>query len=850
MKKFKLYTLTASLALLGVSSLSSTAYAELMFSQYIDGNANKKGLEIYNPDATVVNLADYEIHQFSNGNESAATKVKLEGTLASKGRYLVGRSELKDETGITVHQTANLAFNGDDALVLYYKGTPVDRFGQVGHQPANGWGVLTLSKGNSFKRTDTKNDNPKIDIKALFDLDASWQAWSNRNAFSSYIGTAATPQPEQPAKEALSCSSSTTPIADLMTAEQNKAYTVRGVVTADYRYTEGFSGFYIQTPDSQAKPNLSNAIFVYVPNGSTVKGGAVGQEVILKGRLTSYQNQLQLDQLSNHIDEIKTCNTQAADQVKPIDLTLPFTSLTATQGHVPKRYQGMLVKLPQTLTVSENYNYGRYGELSLSLGRLYIPTNLHPANSVAAKQLAQQNLNSKIILDDGYNKQNLTPWLPAQFNAQNTLRAGAQMKQVQGILEYRFNSWRVQPIKGQAAPQILPETNPRKPVIQKQVANTRVVAFNVLNYDNGATGFPTERGADTQAEFDQQHAKIVAALKGIDADVYGLMEIANNGYGADSALAYLTKALGPDWKYVTPKNMNQLGSDAIAVAIIYNAKRVKPVNDPAVLDLGNKNRTTIAQSFQPVQGGKIFTVVPNHLKSKGSCDDGAAVGDRDQGDGQSCWNATRVAAVEQLIQWMAKDPTGVKTPNTLILGDINAYAKEDPILAFERANYKALLNDETIGQGKSAYSYVFGVASNADGFGGAGNLDHILSDAAIYPRVQRAFTWTINADEPTPLDYNHEYKTDEQKAAFYAADAYRSSDHDPIIVDLDLNETIVPPVVEDKEPTTPVVPEQPETPDPTPEKKDTKGGSFGLWSMFLLILCAVYLTVSRRQQMS
>ncbi len=120
-----------------------------------------------------------------------------------------------------------------------------------------------------------------------------------------------------------------------------------------------------------------------------------------------------------------------------------------------------------------------------------------------------------------------------------------------------------------------------------------------MNYDNGTTqGFPTERGATSQSEFNKQHQKIVTALKAIDADVYGLMEIANNGYDEKSAVAYLSKALGADWKYVIPPKMTKLGTDAIAVAIIYNSKRVKTVGEPTVYDdQTQKNRVTMAQSF-------------------------------------------------------------------------------------------------------------------------------------------------------------------------------------------------------------------------------------------------------------
>ncbi|AMM28981.1 MULTISPECIES: ExeM/NucH family extracellular endonuclease [Acinetobacter] len=779
MKTFQLRTLSVLLGALGAFTYSPWAQAQLMFSQYVDGSSNRKGLEIYNPDGTTVNLADYEIQQFNNGGTAKTATFRLQGSLTSKQKFLVGRSELQAELGSKLNQVAALSFNGDDAVVLVYKGTPVDRFGRIGERPEAGWGTAVSSLGNSFKRIETENPALSIDATAAFDLDRSWSAWTNRNDFSNLSGSTT-----QPPVETVSCSSSDTPIADLSTAAQNQTYTVRGVITADYRYANGFSGFYVQTPDTKARANVSNAIFVYIPNSSAVKGGQVGDEVILRGRLTTYQNQLQLDQLQQ---DIQTCNSNMANQVQPISLELPFASLTGSSTHSPQRYQGMLVKLPQTLTVSENCNYGRYGELSLSLGRLYIPTNLYPALSPEAKALAQKNLLSKIIFDDGYNNQNRTPWLPTNFSAANTLRSGYQLKNAEGILEYRFNGWRVQPVLGRNQPEVITQTNPRQSVITKNANHIRVASFNVLNYDNGATGFPTERGATTQTEFDKQHRKIVSALKAIDADVYGLMEIANNGYGPNSAIAHLTSALGSDWKYVVPENLDRLGSDAIAVAIIYNSKRVRPLNKPVVLDLGDKNRTTLAQSFQAVRGNKTFTVIPNHLKSKSCSGVDASSTDADQNDGQGCWNPTRVKAVDQIVQWLAKNPTQVPKQNALLVGDMNSYAKEEPILSFEKANYKVLLNDTKVGQGAQAYSYVFGVASDANGNGGAGNLDHAIADADLYPKVVRTFAWHINADEPTALDYNEEYKTDEQKALFYGEDAYRSSDHDPVIVDLDLN---------------------------------------------------------------
>ena len=821
MMNIKPQLLSLSMILLGCSF---SVHAQLMFSQYIDGSANKKGIEIYNPDGTTVNLADYEIQQFTNGSTTKSATFTLQGSLASKAKYVVGRTELQTEIGSKVNQVAGLAFNGNDALVLLYKGVPVDRFGRVGEDPGTGWsGANFSSYKNSLSRIKISNNVTSIDPTAVFNLESEWLKWSDQNAFSQYLGTDSVVTPPV---TTISCSTTDTPIADLQSATQNQQYVIRGVITADYRYDNGFSGFYVQTPDTKAKANLSNAIFVYLPPSSQMTGGKVGEDVILKGRLTSYLNQLQMDQLDQNI---QTCNQQASNAVTAQSVSLPFASLTDTTGNVPKRFQGMLVKIPQALTVSENYNYGRYGELYLSLGRLYLPTNLYPAKSAEAIALAKQNILSKIILDDGYNNQNRTPWLPQNFSALNTLRSGYQLKNVEGILEYRFGAWRIQPIQGKAQPEIVKDTNPRSTVLAKDSKQIRVSSFNVLNYDNGTEkGFPTERGASTEAEFKKQHQKIVSALKAIDADVYGLMEIANNGYDDKSAIAYLTKALGADWKYVIPPKTTKLGTDAIAVAIIYNSKRVKTVNDAVVYDdLSQKNRVTMAQSFQPINGGKMFTVVPNHLKSKGSCPEDKKLADADQGDGQGCWNSTRLTAVQKLMQWIATNPTKTQKSNYLLVGDMNSYAKEDPILAFEKANYKVLLNDEKIGQGKTAYSYVFGVASDATGNGGAGNLDHAIADADLYPMVKRTFAWHINADEPTALDYNDDYKTDEQKTLFYSNDAFRSSDHDPVIVDLDLNESVS-------------------------NNTDGKsgGGSVGLWSILSLIGLVIGTTLRRRKSLT
>ncbi len=95
-----------------------------------------------------------------------------------------------------------------------------------------------------------------------------------------------------------------------------------------------------------------------------------------------------------------------------------------------------------------------------------------------------------------------------------------------------------------------------------------------------------------------------------------------------------------------------------------------------------------------------MTLVVNHLKSKGC--GGETGGDVDSGDGQGCFNATRTAAAEALVDWMATHPTGVDDDDFLVMGDMNSYAKEDPITALVTAGFVDLASLQP-----DPYSYVF-----------------------------------------------------------------------------------------------------------------------------------------------
>ena len=352
------------------------------------------------------------------------------------------------------------------------------------------------------------------------------------------------------------------------------------------------------------------------------------------------------------------------------------------------------------------------------------------------------------------------------------------------MLHYQAGSYRVQPTQ---QPQFIAK-NPRPAQPQAVDGRLRIASFNVLNYFNGdgrGAGFPTSRGADSLAEFNRQRDKIIAAILGADAHIIGLMEIENDGYDENSAIADLVAGLnaaspdGDRYAYIDPRR-NRLGTDEIAVGLIYRKDMVSPHKNAAVLDGSvdprfndTRNRPALAQTFRERRTGERLTVAVNHLKSKGSsCDD---LGDKDMGDGQGNCNLTRVRAAQALVDWLGRDPTQSYDPDRLIIGDLNAYAKEDPINVIRAAGYTDLLARFV---GPDAYSYVFS--------GQSGYLDHGLASASLTPQVKGATEWHINADEPRVLDYNLEFKTPRQQSLLYSAEPYRASDHDPLVIGVSL----------------------------------------------------------------
>ncbi len=561
-------------------------------------------------------------------------------------------------------------------------------------------------------------------------------------------------------------SGATSPIA-------GTSVSIEGVVVGDYQAAGQFNGYYVQEEDADADGSALTSEGVFVFSTTHV---SVGDKVRVAGTVQEFSNLTELTTVSS------TLICSAGNTVTPSAVSLPIASVSDWE-----RYEGMRVSIAQTLTVTEVFTLARFGEVALSAGgRLENPTN---AVAPGTPAIALQDLNnrSRILLDDGNNQQNIDPTFYPQggLSAANTLRVGDTLPSLAGVLDHRFGAYRVQPVDPTAVE--FTHANPRPASPDPVGGNVRVASFNVLNYFNGdgaGGGFPTARGANTLTEFNRQRAKIISAIDALDADVVGLMELENDDTTTEVAaiedlVAGLNTVAGAGtYDFV---DTGVVGTDAIRVGIIYRPVAVTPIGDYAVIDstvdprfIDTKNRPSIAQTFDVASNGARFTVVVNHLKSKGSgCDD---IGDPDTGDGQGNCNLTRTHAAEALVDWLATDPTGSGDPDVLLIGDMNSYAMEDPITAFQDGGFV-----NTIAQfvGDDAYSYVFN--------GQSGYLDHALASSSLSTQVAGVSEWHINADEPVALDYNTEFKTANQVTTFYDPSAFRSSDHDPVLVGLNLN---------------------------------------------------------------
>jgi len=515
-----------------------------------------------------------------------------------------------------------------------------------------------------------------------------------------------------------------TPLTELRSGlvAEGRRVTVEGTVTGVFIGPERLGGFFIQQQDLPPA-----GLFVYAP---ALSADAVrpGDQAQVAGRFNRFHGRPQI----SRIDNVHVCAHPGLPD--PVIVRLPEDAARLAD------LQDVKIRFDQPLTVTGNYELGRYGSLRLSVdGRLYRKTGV-VATGPDSPQARQ------IVLDDGSYRANPRP-IPYLARS-GTRRSGDRVEGLTGILTYAFNAHRVHPTR---VP-VFSEANPRPAAPTPTRGTLRIATLNVENY------FLTlgQRGATDRAQLDRQRNKLTAAVRGLDADVLSLVEVENRDTALEDLLRVLNRDLPAALRYQAVLHRTP-GTDAIRNALLYRPTRVTLLDAAADLDPVH-NRPPLLAWFTPADGGEPFGVVAIHFKAKVGCPE---TGDVDLGQG--CWNQLRTRQARRLLDWMAE----VRRANApiLVAGDLNAYASEDPLRKFLAAGKQDLASRHL--PPERHYTYVF--------HGEAGQLDYVLAPKDLAERVVAAGIWHINADEPPFLGFAGRQP---------ASGPWRSSDHDPVWADL------------------------------------------------------------------
>ncbi len=796
-KSNKLSALAAAMML-----ASSGVSAELIFSEYLEGASYNKALELYNSGTETIDLAQYKLVKFTNGVKSKSAELMLSGRLAAGETYVIANTRIEEELKrIDLKDGKVTNFNGNDPLQIKRAsdGRVIDMLGNFGGINFGKDTVLSR-KPDQLKGSGEKYNSAQWDVK-------------NKNDTAGFgdkptKGPGPTPKPHF-----LECDDenipriSTVQGSGLESPLKGKIAQVKGIITRK----KGDQYYLQQQPSAADQQGSSLAIRVYHADNTY----EVGDNVTIQGTV---EERYKVTQITSVLKGDK-CGT---GQIDPINLEMP------EDGNF-EPYESMLTNLKpragdEGFYISELYGLNRYGDTVISSGsNLYKPTNKYLAGSAEAKLQQQKNDANRLTLDDGISKSNPgdISYLP-ELSFDKPVRVGDRITSgLTGVITEGFGVYRLIPdgavtVDSSANPRV---NNPKSP----KAGDLRIASFNVLNYFNGKMGADGEiswkqsdngkaRGANNENEFKRQRSKIISALARMEADVFGILEMENDGWGEDSAIADLVKGVNESGEKPAAKKYDfvrtadkYIGKDVIKVSLIFDKTTVKPVGEPIILtsypfdEKTSKHRPPMIQTFKELKSGKEVTVVVNHFKSKGSAC--KALADPEDKFGQGNCNRQRVAAAETLGKYLEKNFAG---DDVLIIGDLNAYAKEDPVLVLtgddtgrqiekslrsEDNKYSAVTTDYHLGYknllGENPLSYVFK--------GEAGALDHALGSPTLAKKVTEVFEWSVNAFELKGQDYNEEFKkaTDSsgrtwEERLVRANEPFRSSDHDPVMVDLKL----------------------------------------------------------------
>lgn len=273
-----------------------------------------------------------------------------------------------------------------------------------------------------------------------------------------------------------------------------------------------------------------------------------------------------------------------------------------------------------------------------------------------------------------------------------------------------------------------------------------VCGFNLENYYSTLD----EMGARTYSDKQKQRAKISKALKRINADIFGLVELQQGNEAVQEIVNDLNANLsGRNYKFFSDSESGTFQK----VEFVYDANKVEPIGSPGKIETEVKNRKKMV-CFREIATGEKFIYSINHFKAMNTGDE-----------------ARRVNESKAVVDFYKsyRLNKGVRENDLLLMGDLNCYAFTTPI---KHLISSGLMDLHRAFHADSSYSYMFG--------GMASYIDHAICNPTLYRQVTGMAAFHINSDENDRYTYD---KSNDQTM-------FRCSDHDPVLVGLKLDSTL------------------------------------------------------------
>ena len=512
-----------------------------------------------------------------------------------------------------------------------------------------------------------------------------------------------------------------------------ETYTVGGYVTEIINGVTNDNAQSFWIADTKEGGRVFQSYYCYVP-----KAMQVGYRVAITGNIMRYNSTYEIK--NGTVEVLSEGNSSDNEDQEPVTGTL--LSITDPENWINSDLQKYI---GQTITFDVPFYVCKHGSsLSISPRRIYQATNQALPRSTEYNSILSLNAKGTVNLSgvSGYHRlgerlHNLTVKVNSTTNL--SFVSGEWRGNTRAELEKGYDSLAVN-MRGKAS--------------------LIVCCMNLEYYlvQNLGTGY----GPDNASDHQKQRTKVSKALAKINADLFGFVEIEQGQKALDEIARDLSTNTGRKFSYIN--DGGSANGSYTKSGFVYCSDVLEPYGGLSENNTGVKNRKK-TQAFVEKATGAKFLFSVNHFKAKSGKGDGD---NADQGDGQGTFNGDRVREAQSMLNNYIKDCAYYYENDILIMGDLNAYAMEDPITVLKEGGMTDL---HRAFHADSSYSYTY--------HGQLGYLDHALCNATMLPQVTGMVAYHINSDESDEYTYD---KSNDQTM-------FRCSDHDPIIVGLLLDST-------------------------------------------------------------